>query len=42
MELARWRNRGLSAEWILKVDVEVIQNDDSTGVESKPEGKGVG
>lgn len=39
MEQARWRNRGPSAEWILKVDVEVTQNDDSAGVESKPEGE---
>ena len=34
--------RSPNAEWILQLDVEVTQNDDSTGVESKPEGEGVG
>lgn len=34
--------RSPNAEWILQVDVEVTQNDDSIRVESKPEGEGVG
>lgn len=34
--------RSPNAEWILKVDVEATKNCDSVGVESKPEGEGLG
>lgn len=34
--------RGSSAGWALKIDVEVTPNGDSVGMDSKTKGKGVG